>query len=109
MFGLFKRKPKPITREERLAKGWRNCNYCHGHGVYHNGYVRLGCHRCLNGLTTTERETTAQEWETHCALNRPYGRMSPAQVVENRLVADAIMERYRAARAHDYDVDYFRC
>lgn len=107
---LFKRKPKPITREQRIARGWRDCNFCRGRGVYSNGYVRLGCHRCLNGLTTTDRENSAQDWEMHCGRYSydPYNRRTPEEKAKIKAEGDAIMERYTAARAHDWDHDYFQ-
>jgi hypothetical protein len=101
-------KPKPITRAERLAKGWRNCNYCRGDGVYHNGYVRLGCHRCLDGLTTDERERTAQEWELHCAYYPYRPNASDEWWEEKRADSKVKGDAYSAARVHDWDHEYFQ-
>lgn len=110
MFKPFNRAPKPITREERLAKGWVRCDHCEGYGRYHNGWVVLGCHRCIDGLTTPERAKTAFEWETHCAFNRydPDKVETKKQREKRHAEHEEIMARYTAARAQDYDYGYFR-
>lgn len=111
---LFKKKilrPRPITREERKAKGWVRCDYCEGHGKFYVGAVLpLGCHRCIDGLTTPERAKTAFEWETHCAFNRydPDKVETKKQREKRHAEHEEIMARYTAARAQDYDYGYFR-
>jgi hypothetical protein len=91
----------------RLAKGWRKCERCRGHGAIHNGWVTLTCHRCIDGLTTDEREISAANWEMFCSYNRYDPTITPEESKKRNLEADRLMVPYRAAREHDYDYDYF--
>jgi hypothetical protein len=84
--GRHSRSTRERPSPDRLKPGQIVCSYCGGAGVYSNGYVRLSCHRCENGVTTPERQSTAEEWEEACALN------------SSRENKKEILERYRAAR-----------
>lgn len=101
--GWFKEKPRKRSLRALLHAGVKICAHCKGDGVYSNGYVRLSCHRCLNGITTVAREQTAIEWERHCAMTpfSPKSQLNDPDRAARREAGDAIMVRYREARKDD--------
>lgn len=50
-----------------IPEGLVVCAYCNGHGAFNIGCVLpLGCHRCVDGLTTASFQRAAQNWEAVC-------------------------------------------
>jgi len=81
-----------------LKKNIKICNFCKGNGWYYTpNSPRLSCHRCIDGVTTPDREKTAEELEKFYR-SRPW---SEVRNDANNKEIDEIMERYKSARSDD--------